>query len=475
MAEPAPFPVDRWPAPLRAYVEHYTALGHDPSYLAGAMVAVLAGCMGQAPRLRILPGWSERAIVWMILVGPPDTGKTHPIDAAMEPLYELQEQRRQRYVDEHTAWAAHPAKRGEPREPEPTFHDAFLDDTTMELLARQLGIDPTLMVRSDELAGFLGRLGAYNKREGTDRARLLELGTGIKLFTYRRVTAPQPYLSTEPTVSILGGLQPHKLDLLGDASDALCGRWLMVSRTQRHPFVPVSTLNGSDTLDTTERVAHGWLQLGRQLIRDRQTSRSWHLGLDALTAFDDARHMLYDLGNRPERDPSFREWIRKSDYWIARLALIDAEIHRVIDHQPADASPLLISAATVATAAAQLAHYIDHRRRCWVAQTDLTVRGPYRSDQEATDALRRALDQAPDGRLTGRDLRNIGVAGCRESGRRSDLVERFSREWPGFARVERSPNGREVWVLYRPGPETPNGTPAGWSVVETPNADELAE
>ncbi len=85
---------------------------------------------------------------------------------------------------------------------------------------------------ADELHGLLRSLGQYKRGGGSDCDRFLALWSGER-WRYERVT-DEIYLSiARPTLSILGGIQPERLDVLS-GEDGLRTRWLL-ARADRAP------------------------------------------------------------------------------------------------------------------------------------------------------------------------------------------------------------------------------------------------
>ncbi len=86
-----PFPVKVLPEPIRTFVRRGSAaLGVDPSYLATALLATLAGTIGNNRVILLKRGWTEPSVLWCVLVGDSGTLKSPAIDAATKHVRQRQ-------------------------------------------------------------------------------------------------------------------------------------------------------------------------------------------------------------------------------------------------------------------------------------------------------------------------------------------------------------------------------------------------
>ena len=68
------FPLDVLPPTLAKFVDaEHRAMGADPSALAMAALATVAGAIHAETRVRAGEGWWERPIFWALLIGAPST------------------------------------------------------------------------------------------------------------------------------------------------------------------------------------------------------------------------------------------------------------------------------------------------------------------------------------------------------------------------------------------------------------------
>jgi hypothetical protein len=227
-----PYPIKALPEPIRTYIRRgAAAIGVDPSYLATALLATLAGTIGNSRLILLKRGWTEPAVLWCVLVGDSGTLKSPAIDAATKHVRQRQamaiEAHRQameqyeRDLDQYKAdldsWRHYGKKKGDPP-PEtpvnPVCERIFCSDVTVEGLAVLLADNwrGLLLVR-DELAGWVGSFDQYKSggRGGSDTAHWLTIYGARDLLVDRKGTERRTIYVRRAAVSIVGGIQPGTL------------------------------------------------------------------------------------------------------------------------------------------------------------------------------------------------------------------------------------------------------------------------
>ena len=212
---PAPFPTHVFPEALRDYVEAgAAAFGVPADMIAVPLLGFAAAALGTTIAVELKPGWQERPILWLAVVGRPGTGKSPALEYALAPLRALQDAAWRRYELALGAWesAQREAKAGRllhvdtpATRPEP--ESFFTTDATVEALARLSGQAAGLVVLRDELIGWVKSHDAY--RAGGDRQTHLSLWAGAALKVDRKTSAP--LYVPRPCVSVVGGIQPDRL------------------------------------------------------------------------------------------------------------------------------------------------------------------------------------------------------------------------------------------------------------------------
>src|SRR5262249_33200042 len=155
--------------------------------------------------------------LWVLLVGDPSVKKTPEMDAACAPLERLQGEIARNHREAVRAWEAARKKEAGKKEagneddkPEPPPRYVAIDITTRklgELLARK-GAERGLLIKRDELTGWLGEMDRYNnaRHATSDRAFWLKAWDGGP-YNYDRINRGELFIENL-SVSILGGIQP---------------------------------------------------------------------------------------------------------------------------------------------------------------------------------------------------------------------------------------------------------------------------
>jgi hypothetical protein len=87
-----PFPSAALSEPLRAFTEQAAAaLGCDPAYVALPVLTAVAGCIGNARRIRLKRTWSEPSVLWCGVVGESGTLKSPAQEAALDALEKVED------------------------------------------------------------------------------------------------------------------------------------------------------------------------------------------------------------------------------------------------------------------------------------------------------------------------------------------------------------------------------------------------
>lgn len=238
-----PFPIELLPESLRSWVQD-TSLRMDNApcdYAAvGAMCglgALLGRKVGIHPKQQ--DDWLVVANLWGVVIGRPSTKKTPSLSEATKPLARLEiaakEQHQAEEAEHQRAMrlqamrckdaerkAQQAIKQGHDDIAEKHLRDADADapsmptrrrlvvnNATVEKLGEILSENPTGVLQfRDELTGWLKSMDRDDR--GEDRAFYLEAWNGLGSFTYDRIGRGTVDIPST-TVSVLGGIQPGKL------------------------------------------------------------------------------------------------------------------------------------------------------------------------------------------------------------------------------------------------------------------------
>lgn len=242
------------------------AKGTPVDYVAGGVLAVAAGLIGNARWAETWEGWREPIALWVGLVGGPSSSKSPALDPALSVAREIETEKAQAFPETLRRWeteietakvaadawrddvrTAHENRAPAPTKPEaacepekPGRPRIIVMDSTCEEVAAILSANPKgVCVVRDELAGFIAGQGRY----GDDAARPFFLEAwGGRSFTVDRRKLSTPIIIPRLTLSVAGGIQPDRLNslLLAGDDDGLAARFLFVWPDPTPPLRPVS-------------------------------------------------------------------------------------------------------------------------------------------------------------------------------------------------------------------------------------------
>jgi len=240
-------------------------------YVGMSLLSLLSALIGCSRFVHPWGEWTEPPILWVALVGSPSSGKSPALESVLGIARKIEQDGAHAVKDELRQYEAEllasqclrqdwekqvkeatklgypvphlPENAQEPTKPErPRI---MASDTTPEALARLLACQPKgLLITRDELAGWLGSFNRYSGGQGGDRAFWLEAYGGRPYVIDRARNGGESVTVPNLSASIIGGIQPDKLQslLLSGDDDGLTARILFcwpdpvpLERPQRVP------------------------------------------------------------------------------------------------------------------------------------------------------------------------------------------------------------------------------------------------
>lgn len=308
-----PFPVGALPAVIGRWVEDQSRVtGADPAALAMAALGAFSGALDHRFKLRMMRHgtWTASPRLWVLLVGDPSRKKTPVMNAATAHLEFRQDQAKKAHA---RAMAEHKAAKGDSSdEPEPPARYVAADATVeklAEILARS---ERGLLLKRDELMGWIGAMEKYasGKAGAADRAFWLKAYDGGSFYV-DRISRGEIGISNL-SVSIIGGIQPARLAEVGGlTSDGLLQRFLPVMMGS--PQFPEDMPADAST-EAYRRLLDRLLNAEpQQLVMTEQ----------ALEASDVLRRELFDIEGATEGlEPGFQAFVGKLPGVFGAIALI---------------------------------------------------------------------------------------------------------------------------------------------------------
>jgi hypothetical protein len=307
------FPLDVLPPVVRNFVAMQSAvIGADVSAMAMATLGALSGAIDHRFALKMMRfgNWWAHPRLWVLLVGAPSTMKTPVMNAATKPLEWYQKERMQEHK---AAVAAHIAAGGKAKDadapPPPVRYVTW--DSTVEKLGEILSRAPRgILVKRDEVTGWIGSMERYRRGHGTspDRAFWLQAYNG-GTHVVDRISRGEINVENL-SVSLLGGIQPDRLtEIQSFAADGLLQRLLPV---MLNPGKPPQDVPADDAAYKT--LVHNLINLDPVLL---------HMTDDALERMKALGDYLHDYGEAcVDLASGFQAFVIKLTAVAGGLALI---------------------------------------------------------------------------------------------------------------------------------------------------------
>lgn len=323
---PPVFPLSAIPVPaLQRFIQEVSRAYETPlDFAAMGVLAAISGAIGNRRRLHVVGEIYAGACLWIVVIGKPGSGKSDPLEKALQPLRDLQDKHiktylsaKEEYEAELAAWdGLKKDDRGEkPIAPSPVR--ILVADTTMESMALDLSQNPHGMVLyRDELATWLAGFDKYRAAgSGSDRANWLEMWSN-KTIDVSRKTGMRVIYVPRPFVSVIGTIQPERLqELLGNMDDGFSDRLLCVYPPANVAPLPTHSISHV-TMDDYRDLISELLALEPQ---DDGKPRTVELSQRGLTHFRSRAASLDDVLRDDDLAPALAGTFAKLRIYASRL------------------------------------------------------------------------------------------------------------------------------------------------------------
>lgn len=282
--EPEPFPMEVFPPILREFInQHSQSIQCPEDFMATAMLAVAARCLGTARSIQLDSKWTELANQYYCIVAPPSSGKSPAAKRVLSPIRRMQKEDANRYENEMAAFAADMSSWREevkqarragtelpdsPSRPRPIMH-YWVSDITVETVAKRLHDnghntrnDPSMLYFRDEILAWIKSLNQYRGGKGGDKEFFLSTWSNEDVKVDRK-TDNETLIISCPALTVLGGIQPDLLsELTNDCGkdDGFFARLLFSFPNTMLGFDPVSSFNPDNDLE------EAWETVSRRLL-----------------------------------------------------------------------------------------------------------------------------------------------------------------------------------------------------------------
>jgi hypothetical protein len=408
------FPHDKAYGPLRDLLDWADYDGLPVSYVAAAGEVAGAGAAAYGPGaiLRLTGARTVRPSLWLVLIGESGDGKTPSITRAIMPVAHHYERQladwRKRCQEDGTT---HPR-------PQALMQSSISNEAMVRWLAANDGAG---ILRNSELGSMLSGLGQYKRGGGSDRFDLMDIWSGEPISMERvgqggKKNAVILYVA-RPRLSIIGGLVPENLKLLGSESDGLRARFL--------PVLPSSAviprMNGGEDIPESFDDAI-------KRLYEHQEPREWTLSPEAHDLIVTAEKRWRERRISGAEPVTVKTALAKADEQCLRMALTVSELA-----EPGKGGQITAEAAVYAIAR------VDYSLDCWLTLgSDHTMAFSRKSEvinAAVADLLRRIERRpaGPDGRrfMCRRDIQRSQVGGATTSYLVDELIRAYLRAYPG--------------------------------------------
>jgi len=207
------FPIDAFPKLFQEIImATKECLKFPVDFTCLSMLYTISVAIGNTFRIEVKKGWTEIAVIYAILIGPPGTNKSHPLTFALKPLQDADSREFKRYndskkeFDKIMAMSKNERKSAGVEDPEePVWKQNLISDATPEALAHAHKLNPRgIGAYHDEIASWTKNFNRYNS--GSEEQFWLSNWSG-KPITINRKTAGNTHIPF-PFIDVIGTIQP---------------------------------------------------------------------------------------------------------------------------------------------------------------------------------------------------------------------------------------------------------------------------
>lgn len=212
-----PFPLDIFPRKIRDLIVDIAESHHvDSAVIAGSLLTILSGAIGNSTRVIVKHGWTVPLFLWLMIIAKTGHGKSHAINALMEELNRMQGERWQQYQAALSTYESelqeYDRKRKDKKAPcypkpiLPVLSHVKTDDPTVASLVNIFLSQPRgVILNKDELAGLILSFDQFKGGKGNDKQAYLTIfdASNLKVDRVKNSTFVH-----NTGLAIIGGLQP---------------------------------------------------------------------------------------------------------------------------------------------------------------------------------------------------------------------------------------------------------------------------
>lgn len=203
-----PFPVEVFPERIQKVIKDCEQFMSFPTDITAASIFAAASlAIARTHQLYYQGEWRETACVYLAIVAPPGSAKSHPLKFALNPIIE----RNKKAIKDYAKAQDLLAQAGAPISDDMKDRQCLFSDFTIEALAKSIQRNPRgISVYMDELRAWFQNFNRYNS--GSEQEFWLENWSGGSMSISRMNR--KAWLN-RPSISVVGTIQPGMLEDIG--------------------------------------------------------------------------------------------------------------------------------------------------------------------------------------------------------------------------------------------------------------------
>ncbi len=212
------FPVEVFPNTLQEVINATNKdLNYPIDFIGSAILAASSAAIGNTCKVVVKKGWIESALIYIVIIGRPGTGKSHPLKFAFRPIQKRDTDSFKKFKEEKArieAMEKEERKKYESENEKPVWNRILVTDFTIEALTSVMNNNYRgVAVFVDELAGWIKSFNRYTKGKGNEQEFWLTVWSGGTIRVDRKNS--DPILIEYPFVPVCGTIQPSILEKIG--------------------------------------------------------------------------------------------------------------------------------------------------------------------------------------------------------------------------------------------------------------------
>lgn len=330
-------PLHVFPPTIQKYIDATAeSVCVHPEMLCTFMLPIFGALIGNSRSYGYKEDWVECPRIFAAVIADPGAKKSPALARVLAPVAKLQDQMFERNKQELDQWKRE--DRDTRSAAPPPWQQIIIDNTTIEALAKAMVANKRgLLMKKDELSGWLASMGQYKQGKGDERQQWLEFWSGSRV-TINRVGAEHPIAINQPYICLMGGIQPEKAHvLLSKDDDGLVYRFLLSN--------PPTVLERADTPSVSTELNAAYEKTCLDLRRLAGPTRQIQNGPGGRNQMIDHMQRLLDEKTDKELPPAMRGYWAKFEAYLLRLTVILAELWHVCEDEPEEVTPTRVDQA----------------------------------------------------------------------------------------------------------------------------------